>query len=239
MLSIIDLTKKFGSFTAVNSLNLTVMPGDIYGFLGPNGAGKTTTIKIAAGLYSPSKGKVLINGMDNQEFPIETKSLTGYVPDQPFLYDKLTGREFLYFSAGLYKMDKNSVRSRVNNLIDELNIGTWIDKRTEEYSQGMRQRIAIASSFLHSPKLILLDEPMAGLDPQTAVLVKNLLKRTAEEGAAVLLSTHSLAVAEEVCTKVAVLKEGQIIFDDKKEAVDQFKEKLKLNFESFFLELTK
>ncbi len=120
-----------------------------------------------------------------------------------------------------------------------MNIGKWIDKRTEEYSQGMRQRITFASAFLHSPKLIIVDEPMVGLDPRSAVLVKNILKQKAEEGAAILMSTHSLSVAEEVCNKIAILKEGQIIFDDNKEAVDEFKEKSKLNFESFFLELTK
>ncbi len=239
MLKIKNLLKKFGAFTAVNNINLKVEPGDIYGFLGPNGAGKTTTIKIIAGLYSPTSGEVLINGFNNQKFPIKTKSVTGYIPDQPFLYDKLTGREFLNFSGGLYKLGKNYLDEIINKTINELNIGEWIDKRTEEYSQGMRQRITFASAFLHSPKLILVDEPMVGLDPRSAVLVKNILKQKAEKGAAILLSTHSLSVAEEVCNKIAIIKEGQIIFDDNKESVDEFKEKYKQNFESFFLELTK
>lgn len=239
MLLIKNLIKKFGTFTAINNINLEVKQGEIYGFLGPNGAGKTTTVKIIAGLYSPTSGEVLIDGFNNQKFPLKTKSVTGYVPDQPFLYDKLTGREFLCFCGGLYKLNKNYLDDVINKIINELNIGKWIDKRTEEYSQGMRQRITFASAFLHSPKLIIVDEPMVGLDPRSAVLVKNILKQKAEEGAAILMSTHSLSVAEEVCNKIAILKEGQIIFDDNKEAVDEFKEKSKLNFESFFLELTK
>ncbi len=139
----------------------------------------------------------------------------------------------------MYKLNKNYLDDVINKIINELNIGEWIDKRTEEYSQGMRQRITFASAFLHSPKLIIVDEPMVGLDPRSSVLVKNILKQKAEKGAAILMSTHSLSVAEEVCNKIAILKEGQIIFDDNKEAVDEFKEKSKLNFESFFLELTK
>lgn len=239
MLSIKNLTKKFGAFTAVNSISLEVNPGDTYGFLGPNGAGKTTTLKIISGLYSPTSGEVLIDGLNNQKFPLKTKSVIGYVPDQPFLYDKLTGREFLYFSGGLYNLNNGFLNSSIEKIIGELNIGEWVDKRTEEYSQGMRQRITIASAFLHSPRLILVDEPMVGLDPQSAVIVKKLFKQKAEEGTAILMSTHSLTVAEEVCNKIAIIKDGQIIFDGNKEAVDDFKEKSKLNFESFFLELTK
>jgi len=239
MLQIKNLIKKFGSFTAVNSINLQINAGELYGFLGPNGAGKTTTIKMIAGLYSPTEGSITIDGVDLNKDPINAKSIIGYIPDQPFLYDKLTGREFLYFSGGLYKLNKNFLHSKIDELITQLNIKDWIDKRTEEYSLGMRQRITFASAFLHSPKLILVDEPMVGLDPQSAVIIKNLLKEKAKEGAAIFMSTHSLSVAEEICDKIGIIKEGQIIYDDNKSEIEKFKTQLKINFEAFFLELTK
>ena len=239
MLQIKNLTKKFGSFTAVNSINLQVKKGELYGFLGPNGAGKTTTIKMIAGLYSPTGGKITIDGIDIIREPIKAKSIIGYIPDQPFLYDKLTGREFLYFSGGLYNLDKEFLHNKIEELITQFNIKEWVDKRTEEYSLGMRQRITFASAFLHSPKLLLVDEPMVGLDPQSAVVIKKILKEKAFDGAAIFMSTHSLSVAEEICDKIAIIKEGQIIYDDKKEEVEKFKSQLKVNFESFFLELTK
>src|SRR5690606_32339766 len=133
----------------------------------------------------------------------------------PFLYDKLTGREFLFFSGGLYNLDKKYLIKKIDEVINDLKIESWIDKRTEEYSQGMRQRIAIASSLLHSPKLIVVDEPMVGLDPQSANLVKKVLKKKTEEGSAVFMSTHSLSVAEEICNRIGIIKNGNIIFDDK------------------------
>ena len=239
MLQIENLIKKFGSFTAVNSINLKINRGEIYGFLGPNGAGKTTTIKMIAGLYSPTEGTITIDGIDIKKDPIGAKSIIGYIPDQPFLYDKLTGREFLYFSGGLYKLAKQFLHTKIDELITQLSIKDWIDKRTEEYSLGMRQRITFASAFLHSPKLILVDEPMVGLDPQSAVIVKNMLRDKAREGAAIFMSTHSLSVAEEICDKIAIIKEGQIIYDGKKAEIEKFKSELKVNFESFFLDLTK
>ncbi len=239
MLQIKNLTKKFGSFAAVNSINLQIEKGELYGFLGPNGAGKTTTIKMIAGLYSPTGGTISINGIDITKSPIKAKSIIGYIPDQPFLYDKLTGREFLYFSGGLYNLDKDFLHEKIEELINQLNIKDWIDKRTEEYSLGMRQRITFASAFLHSPKLLLVDEPMVGLDPQSAVVIKKILKEKAGDGAAIFMSTHSLSVAEEICDKIAIIKDGQIIYDDNKEEVEKFKSQLKVNFESFFLELTK
>ncbi|MFO7525802.1 MAG: ABC transporter ATP-binding protein [Ignavibacteriaceae bacterium] len=197
MLQLINLTKKFGNFTAVNNVNIHIKEGDFFGFLGQNGAGKTTTIKMITGLYAPTSGNVLIDGIDIQKHPIEAKKLIGYIPDQPFLYDKLTGKEFLYFCGGLYKIEKNALRIKIEETISELKINQWVDKRTEEYSQGMKQRIAIASALLHDPKFIVVDEPMIGLDPQSALIVKNVLKRKASEGVSVFMSTHSLNIAEE------------------------------------------
>ncbi|MFO7525203.1 MAG: ABC transporter ATP-binding protein, partial [Ignavibacteriaceae bacterium] len=169
----------------------------------------------------------------------DRQSMIGYIPDQPFLYDKLTGKEFLYFCGGLYKIDKITLRNKIEETISELKINQWVDKRTEEYSQGMKQRIAIASALLHDPKLIVVDEPMIGLDPQSALIVKNVLRRKASEGVAVFMSTHSLNIAEEICSRIGIINNGAIIFEDKKEIVEQIKGTDHQNLESLFLELTK
>lgn len=239
MLKLTNLTKKFGNFTAVNNINLEINSGDFFGFLGQNGAGKTTTIKMITGLYAPTKGTVQIGGYDIQNNHLEAKKLIGYVPDQPFLYEKLTGREFLFFCGGLYKIEKNKLRNKIDETINQLKIEQWVDKRTEEYSQGMKQRIAIASALLHNPKLLVVDEPMVGLDPQSALVVKNILKQKALEGVAIFMSTHSLNVAEEVCSRIGIIKDGRIIFEDKKEIVEQIKGTDHQNLESLFLHMTK
>lgn len=239
MLKLINLSKKFGNFTAVNNVNLTISEGDFFGFLGQNGAGKTTTIKMITGLYAPSDGKILINGIDISKNPIEAKKLIGYIPDQPFLYEKLSGREFLFFCGGLYKIDKKTLKKKIDEIIDQLKIEQWVDKRTEEYSQGMKQRIAIASALLHDPKLLVVDEPMVGLDPQSSLVVKNILKKKADEGVAIFMSTHSLNVAEEICTRIGIIKDGLMIFEDKKEIVERIRGTDHHNLESLFLDLTK
>jgi ABC-2 type transport system ATP-binding protein len=239
MLKLTNLTKKFGNFTAVNSINIEINAGDFFGFLGQNGAGKTTTIKMITGLYAPTNGTVQIGGYDIQKNHIEAKKLIGYIPDQPFLYEKLTGKEFLFFCGGLYKIEKSKLKNKIDETIDQLKIAQWVDKRTEEYSQGMKQRIAIASALLHNPKLLVVDEPMIGLDPQSALVVKNILMRKASEGVAIFMSTHSLNVAEEVCSRIGIIKDGQMIFEDKKEVVEQVKGTDHLNLESLFLHLTK
>ena len=239
MLKLTNLTKKFGNFTAVNNINLEINAGDFFGFLGQNGAGKTTTIKMITGLYAPTRGTVQIGGFDIQKNHIEAKKLIGYIPDQPFLYEKLTGKEFLYFCGGLYKIEKNKLKKIIDETIDQLKIDQWVDKRTEEYSQGMKQRIAIASALLHNPKLLVVDEPMVGLDPQSALVVKNVLKQKASEGVAIFMSTHSLNVAEEICSRIGIIKDGQMIFEDKKEVVEEIIGTDHQNLESLFLQMTK
>ncbi len=239
MLQLINLTKKFGSFTAVDNINLSINEGDFFGFLGQNGAGKTTTIKMITGLYAPTNGKILINKIDILKNPVEAKKLIGYIPDQPFLYEKLTGREFLFFSGGLYSIDKKTLTNKINNTIEALEIGEWVDKRTEEYSQGMKQRITIASALLHDPKLLVVDEPMVGLDPQSALVVKNVLRGLSNKGVAIFMSTHSLNVAEEICTRIGIIKEGRMIFEDRKEVVETIKGSDHQNLESLFLHLTR
>jgi len=239
MIKLTNLTKKFGNFTAVNNINLEINAGDFFGFLGQNGAGKTTTIKMITGLFAPTNGSVHIGGYDIQKNHIEAKKLIGYIPDQPFLYEKLTGKEFLFFCGGLYKIEKSKLKNKIDETIDQLKIEQWVDKRTEEYSQGMKQRIAIASALLHNPKLLVVDEPMVGLDPQSALLVKNVLKRKASEGVAIFMSTHSLNVAEVVCSRIGIIKDGQMIFEDKKEVVEEIIGTDHQNLESLFLHMTK
>ena len=239
MLKLTNLTKKFGNFTAVNNINLEIKAGDFFGFLGQNGAGKTTTIKMITGLYKPTLGTVQVDGYDIQKDHIEAKKLIGYIPDQPFLYEKLTGREFLYFCGGINNIEKNIVKNKIDETIEQLNIDDWIDKRSEEYSQGMKQRISIASALLHNPKLIIVDEPMVGLDPQSALIIKNVLKERAEKGAAIFMSTHSLNVAEEICSRIGIIKDGKMIFEDENEVIEQIISSDHQNLESLFLHLTR
>lgn len=238
MIQFKDLTKKFGSFTAVNSIDLHIRKGSLYGFLGPNGAGKSTTIKMLTGIYSLSGGDIVVDGMSILKYPQKIKMITGYIPDQPYLYDRLTGKEFLFFCGGLFGLDKESVKLRIEEMIETLKLGDWLNKRTEEYSQGMKQRVAIASAFLHHPRLIILDEPMVGLDPQSAVLVKQFLKRKSEEGITVFMSTHSLNVVEEICTDVGIINKGKIIFSGGLDELLSMKNELSHNFETLFIELT-
>lgn len=239
MIILKNLTKKFGSFTAVNDLSLTVPEGEFFGFLGPNGAGKTTTIKMMTGLFTPSSGSIVINGFDIQKQPLEAKSTFGYIPDQPFLYDKLSGREFLYYIGGLFNMPKKEIKEQTEELVSHFEIGDWVDKRTEEYSQGMRQRITITAAFLHRPKTIIIDEPMVGLDPRSARIVKDSLKQKSKEGVSIFMSTHSLEMVEELCDRIGIIKDGKLIFLDTKENLHHHKSKYDGKLESVFLELTK
>lgn len=238
MIELINVTKKFGDFTAVDNLNLKVSDGEFFGFLGPNGAGKTTTIKMITGLYAPTKGQIFINGIDIQKNPLQAKLHIGYIPDEPFLYDKLTGLEYLYFSGGLYKLEKTFLKNQIEELIERLDLSDWIYKLTEEYSRGMRQRIAIASALLHNPSVIVIDEPIVGLDPQSAVIVKRILREKANQGAAIFMSTHLLTIVEELCDRIAIIKNGKIIFENTTTEFQNMKARYDGNFELLFIELT-
>ncbi len=238
MIELINVTKKFGDFTAVDNLNLKVSSGEFFGFLGPNGAGKTTTIKMITGLYAPTNGKILVNGIDIQKNPLDAKLHIGYIPDEPFLYDKLTGLEYLYFSGGLYKLEKTFLKNQIEELIETLDLSDWIYQLTEEYSRGMRQRIAIASALLHNPSIIIIDEPIVGLDPQSAVIVKKILRQKADQGAAIFMSTHLLTIVEELCDRIAIIKNGKVIFENTTAEFQNMKSKYDGNFELLFIELT-
>jgi len=238
MIQLINLTKKFGSFTAVSNLNIKVKQGEFYGILGPNGAGKTTTIKMISGLFSPTSGRIIINGFDVQKNPLDAKISIGYIPDAPFLYDKLTGREYLYFSGGLYKIEEAKLKTKIDELIELLDIGSWIDKRAEDYSRGMSQRIVIASALLHEPSVIIIDEPMVGLDPQSAATVKKILKQKSAEGISLFMSTHTLSIAEELCDRIGIIKDGSLIFEGSIDSINELKENNNKKLETLFLEIT-
>ena len=238
MLELRKLTKIFGNFRAVNQIDLKIGKGELFGFLGPNGAGKTTSVKMIAGLLSPTEGEIYLDNVNIWQNPIESKMKIGYIPDQPFLYDKLSGREFLYFSGGLFNLPKEMIGEKIAQLTEQLKIGSWIDKRAEEYSQGMRQRIVIASAFLHNPELVLVDEPMIGLDPQSAFDVKKLFQDQMRIGTTFFMSTHSLNVVEEICTHVGIINKGNIIFQDTIEALDKMKISRNNNLENLFIQLT-
>lgn len=238
MLQFKNVVKHFGSFSAVNDISLKINKGELFGFLGPNGAGKTTSIKMLTGLYSITRGSILIDNIDISKNPINAKKIFGYVPDQPYIYEKLTGLEYLYFCGGLYELPKSVIKNKIEELVEILQIGNWLNKRTESYSQGMKQRIIIASAFIHNPSLIIIDEPMVGLDPQSAHLVKKLLVDQTKLGKTVFMSTHSLNIVEEICTRVGIINNGKIIFDGEIEKLHSMKNELQSNFEELFIELT-
>lgn len=212
MIEIRKLTKRFGTFSAVRDVDLSVKDREILGFLGPNGAGKTTTIKIVVGLLKPTSGTVLIQGYDIQTHPREAKAITGFIPDRPFLYEKLTGSEFLRFICSLYGMDQDEADVRTNDLLRIFELDEWKDELIENYSHGMRQRLVVSSAIIHDPEAIVVDEPMVGLDPRGACIVKEIFREQAHgRGVSLFMSTHSLHVAEEVCDRIAIIQEGKII----------------------------
>ena len=211
MIEIVDLTKKYGDFTAVDRLSLTARPGRIFGFLGPNGAGKTTTIRIIAGLSLPTSGRVTVGGVDVVEEPVRAKAALGYVPDRPYLYEMLTGRELLHFVADLYRKDWSVCEPRAVEMLRWFELGDWIDARIENLSHGMKQKLVLVSALVHDASVLVIDEPMVGLDALAQRQVKQLFRRLAEEGKTVLLTTHTLSVAEAVCDEIAIINRGRIV----------------------------
>jgi ABC-2 type transport system ATP-binding protein len=209
--SLRDLVKKYGDFTAVGGISFDVLPGEIFGFLGVNGAGKTTTLRMLAGTLVPSSGSISICGISLLDEPERAKSCTGYIPDRPYLYTKLTGQEFIEFVADLYNLERANSRPRMSALLQEFGLDRWKHELIETYSHGMRQRLATVAALIHEPKLLVVDEPMVGLDPHGAKLLKDSFRRYAASGMGILLSTHSLNVAEELADRLAVVHEGRIL----------------------------
>ena len=211
MITITGLVKHYGSFAAVNGVNLDVRPGEIHGFLGPNGAGKTTTIRMIAGLLKPTSGRVVVDGHDMEREPEAAKAALGFIPDRPFIYEKLTAREFLRFHGGLYGLDGDALEQRATEMLELFELLPRQDDLVESFSHGMKQRLVMGAAFLHRPKAVLVDEPMVGLDPRGARLIKDVFMRMARQGVAILMSTHTLEVAEEMCGRISIILGGRII----------------------------
>lgn len=210
MIRLHGLSKRYGRFTAVHGMDLAVPAGTLYGFLGPNGAGKTTTLRMIAGILQPSGGTVEIGGVDMLREPQRAKAQLGYIPDRPFVYDKLTGAEFLRFVAALYGHGGAAVERRIDELLDLFELTPWKNELTESYSHGMRQKLIISSALVHRPAVIVVDEPMVGLDPKGARLLKDLFRGFVERGGTVLMSTHTLEIAEGMCDRMAIVHKGRI-----------------------------
>jgi len=210
MISLQGVSKRYGSFQALHPLDLTVMRGEVFGFLGPNGAGKTTTIKMLGGIMRPTSGRVFVAGIDLLKDPVAAKRRIGYIPDRPYLYEKLTAYEFLRFIAGVFEVPEDTFESRARTLLERFGLTRWTDGLIEGFSHGMKQRLVLTAALIHEPELIVVDEPMVGLDPKGARLVKDLFRTQAADGGTVFLSTHSLEVAEEVCDRIAIIQDGRL-----------------------------
>jgi len=212
IIQLIDITKQYRGIRAVDRINLEVKKGVRFGFLGPNGAGKTTTIKMMAGVLRPTRGRIIIDGHDLATSPSAVKQCIGFIPDRPFMYEKLTGLEFIHFVAGLYGLDPTPLlKERVEDLLSIFDLQQWKDELIESYSHGMKQRLVMCAALVHGPKVLIVDEPMVGLDPKGARLVKDIFRDQARNGTTLFMSTHSLEVAEEVCQEIAIIQAGRII----------------------------
>jgi len=211
MIRFVRLRKEYGTTVAVADLDCTIESGAVFGFIGPNGAGKTTTIRIMAGLLAPTAGTVLLGGHDIGREPEAAKAITGYLPDHPFLYDKLTALEFLRFAGGLYGLGGNELERRAAELLAQFGLAERATELTETYSHGMQQRLALAAALVHRPSILVLDEPMVGLDPQGAVALRRLLVELSARGVTIFLSTHSLNVAEALCDRIGILDRGRLV----------------------------
>jgi ABC-2 type transport system ATP-binding protein len=210
MIELRSVTKRYGSFTAVNGIDLDVPRGELFGFLGPNGAGKTTTLRMIAGILRPSSGSVRIAGIDLATQSVEAKQKLGFIPDRPFIYEKLTGVEFLRFVAGLYGQSGEDVEHRGRELLALFDLEEWKDELVESYSHGMRQKLIISSAFVHKPEVIVVDEPMVGLDPKAAKTLKDLFREYTRRGNTIMMSTHTLEVAQSMCDRIAIIQRGVI-----------------------------
>jgi ABC-2 type transport system ATP-binding protein len=211
MIRLVHLYKSFGSMSAVSDVHLHVQPGEVFGFIGPNGAGKTTTIKMMAGLLFPTKGSVLIDGVDMATDPVQAKLKIGLIPDRPFLYEKLTAMEFLQFTAGLFNVGKQVFAEKSRELLGRFSLADRADELIEAYSHGMKQRLIMCAALLHEPRLIIVDEPMVGLDPRGIKMVREMFRTLAENGTTVFMSTHTLRLAEEVCDRIAIIHRGKLM----------------------------
>ncbi|MEA3245040.1 MAG: ABC transporter ATP-binding protein [Gemmatimonadota bacterium] len=210
MIRLTKLKKQYGSFTAVDGIDLDVPSGELFGFLGPNGAGKTTTLRMIAGILRPTAGTVEIGGVDIERDPITAKAKLGFIPDRPFIYEKLTGIEFLRFVAGLYGQQGAEVEHRARELLALFDLDEWRDELVESYSHGMRQKLIVSSAFVHRPQVIVVDEPHVGLDPKSIKILRDVFREYVRRGHTIMMSTHTLETAESLCDRIAIIVGGRI-----------------------------
>ena len=238
MIELSNITKRYGTLAAVDSLNLEVPRGEVFGFLGPNGAGKTTTIRMMMGILKPTSGRVFLGGHDVEQEPERAKALAGFIPDRPFIYEKLTGREFLKFVGRLHHVEPQRLLRRGAELLEHLELTRWQDELVESYSHGMKQRLVVCGALIHEPPILVVDEPMVGMDPKGSRTLKDLFRSLAERGTTVFLSTHSISVAEEVCHRIGIIQRGRLIACGTMMDLHAQAKNKNGNLESVFLELT-
>ncbi|HUL49044.1 MAG TPA: ABC transporter ATP-binding protein [Gemmatimonadales bacterium] len=238
MIRLENLTKLYGSFVAVDDVTLTIPAGELFGFLGPNGAGKTTTLRMIAGILRPNGGRVFIGDDDVHERPLVAKQRLGFIPDRPFVYEKLTGGEFLRFVAGLYGQEGDAIERRIAELLEVFELTSWRDELIEAYSHGMRQKLIISSALIHRPACIVVDEPMVGLDPKAARLLKDIFRQFVDRGGTVLMSTHTLEVAEAMCDRIAIIQHGKIVASGTMPEIRRQTSSGDASLEELFLRLT-
>ncbi len=238
MIEILDCTKRYGELVAVNNLSLRVGEQEIFGLLGPNGAGKSTAIKVMVGLLRPDSGTIRIGGYDVGQDPVNAKRNLAYVPEKGYVYDKLTAWEYLTFIGGLYGMDEGTFSNAASGYLELFSLLEWKDEMISNFSMGMRQRLLLSAAFMRSPRVIILDEPHNGLDPKGVRLLKDVLFRLRDQGAAIILSTHIIAIAEEICDKIAIINKGAVIAQGTNEDLRHYARSSDKNLEDIFLRLT-
>ena len=238
MIELKDLTKRYSDLMAVDNINLFIPKGEIFGFIGPNGAGNTTTINMLGGILAPTSGTVAICGIDMEENPEKAKSKIGFIPDRPYLYEKLTGMEFLSFTADLYGVDEDAFLRKAREKLEMFSLTDWSDELIESYSHGMKQRLVMAAALLHDPEVIIVDEPMVGLDPVAINMVKDLFQRLAKQGVTVFMSTHTLKVAEDVCDRIGIIHKGSLIALGTTEDLKRDAHAAEADLEQVFIRLT-
>jgi len=238
MIRLNNLSKVFGKLAAVNRLNLRVHRGEIFGFIGPNGAGKTTTIRMIAGLLAPSEGSVTIDGIDMEKHPAAAKKKIGLIPDRPYLYEKLTGMEFLKFTGDLYSVDNDNFGKKATELLDLFSLTGRDQELIESYSHGMKQRLVMSAALIHSPPLIVVDEPMVGLDPRGIEMVKTLFRKLAANGTTIFMSTHTLKLAEDLCDRFGIIVGGNMIAYGSLDDLNRASHMGNANLDQIFFQLT-
>ena len=238
MIEINDCTKKFGDFTAVNNLSFMVNKSEIFGLLGPNGAGKSTAIKMMVGLIKPDSGGIKLGGYDISRDPVNAKRILAYIPEKSYLYDKLTAWEYLTFIGGLYNLDKDTFRKKASEYLEIFGLSEWKDGIIGNFSLGMKQRLLLTSSFMRTPEILILDEPHNGLDPKGVRLLKDILFRSRDEGMTILLSTHIIALAEQICDKIAIINKGSVAAQGTNEDLKHYAKSGDKTLEDIFLRLT-